>query len=79
MKYYISIFVLTLVLFQPPPSFLVLAQTDPIDDYIQVEMKKRKIPGLALVVIRNGEVVKMKGYGFANLEHDVPVTPGYGV
>ena len=75
MKYYISIFVLTLVLFQLPPSFLVLAQTDPIDDYIQVEMKKRKIPGLALVVIRNGEVVKMKGYGFANLEHDVPVTP----
>jgi CubicO group peptidase (beta-lactamase class C family) len=45
------------------------------DEYIQVEMKKRCIPGLALVVIKNGEVVKMNGYGIANLEHDAPVTP----
>jgi CubicO group peptidase (beta-lactamase class C family) len=45
------------------------------DEYIQDEMKKRRIPGLALAVIKNGEIVKMNGYGVANLEHDVPVTP----
>ena len=45
------------------------------DEYIVDEMKKRRIPGLALVAIKNGEVVKMNGYGVANLEHDVPVTP----
>jgi CubicO group peptidase (beta-lactamase class C family) len=45
------------------------------DEYIQDEMKKRRIPGLALVVIKNGEIVKLNGYGVATLEHDVPVTP----
>lgn len=53
----------------------VFSQTDSVDEYIQAEMKKRLIPGLALVVIQNGEIVKMKGYGYANLEHNVPVTP----
>jgi CubicO group peptidase (beta-lactamase class C family) len=53
----------------------VPAQTDKVDEYIQGEMKPRRIPGLALVAIKNGEVAKIKGYGFANLEHDVPVTP----
>ena len=41
------------------------------DEYIQDEMKKRRIPGLALAVIKNGEIVKMNSYGVANLEHDV--------
>jgi CubicO group peptidase (beta-lactamase class C family) len=45
------------------------------DEYIQDEMKKRRIPGLALVVIKNGEIIKMNGYGLANLEDDAPVTP----
>jgi len=50
------------------------AQADRIDDYIRAEMQKRRIPGLALAVVRNGAVVKMRGYGLANLDHDVPVT-----
>jgi D-alanyl-D-alanine carboxypeptidase len=64
---------LLISLFAAPRS--ALAQNDGIDEYVQGEMKKRKIPGLALVVIKNGEVVMMKGYGLANLDHDVPVTP----
>ena len=51
------------------------ATADTIDDYIQTEMKARRIPGLALAVVRNGTVTKIQGYGVANLEHDVPVTP----
>ena len=51
------------------------AWADRIDDYIKTEMQKRRIPGLALAVVRNGTVVKMQGYGLANLDHDVPVTP----
>ena len=51
------------------------ARADGIDDYIKTEMQKRRIPGLALAVVRNGAVVKMQGYGLANLDHDVPVTP----
>jgi CubicO group peptidase (beta-lactamase class C family) len=70
-----SFVVLALIVFRLFGASLVTAQPDLVDEYIQAEMKKRYIPGLALVVIRDGEVVKMKGYGFANLEHDVPVTP----
>ena len=51
------------------------AQADKIDDYIKREMKKRQIPGVALAVIKDGKVVKMKGYGLANVELGVPVTP----
>jgi len=56
-------------------SSFVGAQTDPIDAYIKAEMEKRRIPGLALTVIQHGEVIKMQGYGLANVELDVPVTP----
>jgi CubicO group peptidase (beta-lactamase class C family) len=48
---------------------------DKVDEYIQSEMKARHIPGLALLVVRDGRIVKAKGYGFANLEHKVPVKP----
>jgi CubicO group peptidase (beta-lactamase class C family) len=51
------------------------ARGDAIDDYIKAEMERRQIPGLALAVVRGGAVVKTRGYGFANLEHDVRVTP----
>jgi len=33
------------------------------------------LPGAAVSVIRDGEVVFSKGYGLANLELDVPITP----
>src|SRR5262245_2965752 len=61
--------------FRPLDSVSTSLSAPTTDEYIQVEMKKRCIPGLALVVIKNGEVVKMNGYGMANLEHDAPVTP----
>jgi D-alanyl-D-alanine carboxypeptidase len=58
----------------------VTAQTsdslpDKVDEYILAEMKKAKIPGIALAVVKDGKVLKAKGYGFANIEHQVPVKP----
>lgn len=56
----------------------VWAQTPPdaaVDRYIQSEMQKRHIPGLALLVARNGQIIRAQGYGFSNLELQVPVTP----
>lgn len=32
-------------------------------------------PGAAVSVIHDGEVVLAKGYGLANLEHEIPITP----
>ncbi len=53
----------------------LFAQTDRIDRYLNLEMQKRQIPGLALAVLKNGKVAKMKGYGLANIELNVAVTP----
>jgi len=50
------------------------AQTDKIDDYVKAQMQTQKIPGLSIAVVRNGEVVKAKGYGLANVELNVPAS-----
>ena len=33
------------------------------------------VAGMSIAVARNGKIVFARGYGFANLEHSVPVTP----
>ena len=52
-----------------------ISRADKIDDIVQKHMTTQKIPGVALMVIRNGKAIKMKGYGLANVEHKVPVKP----
>ena len=39
-------------------------------------MQRQRIPGLVLLVSRNGLPVRMEGYGLANVEWKVPVLPG---
>jgi CubicO group peptidase (beta-lactamase class C family) len=54
------------------------AQSDPtarVDAFVASEMKKQHIPGVSVAVVRDGTVVLAKGYGFANVEHQVPVKP----
>ena len=46
-----------------------------VDEYLQAEMKAQQIPGVSLAVIKDGQIVLAKGYGFANVEHQVPVKP----
>jgi CubicO group peptidase (beta-lactamase class C family) len=46
-----------------------------IDDYIRAEMQSQQIPGVALAVVKDGNVVLARGYGLANVEHQVPVKP----
>ena len=48
---------------------------DRIDDYIHAQMEKRKIPGLALLVVRGGRIERAQGYGFSNVELQMPVKP----
>src|SRR3989442_1997538 len=51
------------------------AITSKVDDYMKAEMQRQHIPGLSLAVIKDGQIVLAKGYGFANVEHQVPVKP----
>ncbi len=50
------------------------APGDDVDRYVQAEMTRQRIPGLSLAVVKDGRVVKARGYGLANVELDVPAT-----
>src|SRR5688572_3936352 len=49
--------------------------TDSAGDFVNGFLKKRQIPGCAVMVRHEGKVVLSEGYGLANLEHGVRVTP----
>lgn len=59
-------------------SALLLAgavRADSLDDALLKEMRLRHVPGLSVLVIKDGKVLREKGYGLANIEHGVKVTP----
>ncbi|WP_295122699.1 serine hydrolase [uncultured Chitinophaga sp.] len=64
--------VIMLILLFPAGAY---AQKDRIDTFIENSMARQRIVGLAVGVIKDGKTVKSKGYGHANLELDIPVTP----
>src|SRR5881628_3407239 len=51
------------------------AERDPVRDFVTAYIAKSRIPGVSLMVRRQGRVVRAEGYGMANLEHRVPVKP----
>ncbi|HEU4786823.1 MAG TPA: serine hydrolase [Gemmatimonadaceae bacterium] len=44
-----------------------------IDEFVRDEMRRQRVPGVAVGVVSKGQVIA-RGYGYANLEHLVPVT-----
>jgi CubicO group peptidase (beta-lactamase class C family) len=46
-----------------------------VAEYVKAEMERQHIPGLALLVTRDGKVVRSEGFGLANVEVQVPVKP----
>jgi CubicO group peptidase (beta-lactamase class C family) len=59
-----------------PAQFAQAAPTtDEVAGVVRAEMEKQHIPGLALLVARNGVPIRTQGFGMANLELNVPVTP----
>jgi CubicO group peptidase (beta-lactamase class C family) len=49
--------------------------SDEVAQYVKTEMARQHIPGIALLVSRNGEIVRAQGIGFSNVELQVPVKP----
>ena len=47
---------------------------DSLDNYINREMKRWQLPGMALAIVKDGKVIFMKGYGYADAEQKTPVT-----
>jgi CubicO group peptidase (beta-lactamase class C family) len=55
-------------------NYTVFGQADSIDVFVQNQMRKRKIPGLQLAIIRHRKIVKTGNYGLANLQDSIPVS-----
>jgi CubicO group peptidase (beta-lactamase class C family) len=49
--------------------------TAQVDEFVRREMFTQHIPGLSLAVNKDGKIVLIKGYGLANVEHQVAVKP----
>ncbi|MFN2456146.1 MAG: serine hydrolase domain-containing protein [Pyrinomonadaceae bacterium] len=52
----------------------VPVRADGVDDYVHEQLQARHIPGLSLVVVREGKIVKAQSYGLANIELNAPVS-----
>jgi CubicO group peptidase (beta-lactamase class C family) len=48
---------------------------DGLDEFVTQAMKDWKVPGLALAVVQGDKVILQKGYGYRDLEKQLPVTP----
>jgi len=46
-----------------------------IDEFVKAEMQRQHLPGVSLAIVQNGTLVYAKGYGYSNVEHQVPVKP----
>jgi CubicO group peptidase (beta-lactamase class C family) len=46
-----------------------------VTKYMKAEMAQQHIPGLALLVAKNGKIVRAEGFGLSNVELQVPVKP----
>lgn len=68
---------LLLLFFFSPLAITAMAQDTPIDqvDAIMAPWHRTDTPGCALAVIQDGAIIHKKGYGMANLEHGIPITP----
>ena len=43
-----------------------------IEEFVSTVMSCRQIPGLSLAVVQGGEIRMSRGYGFADVEQDLP-------
>ncbi len=54
--------------------FTALVYADPVDEYVQAMMAENHIPGAAVAIVKNGNIIKSKAYGLASVEFNAPVT-----
>jgi CubicO group peptidase (beta-lactamase class C family) len=49
--------------------------TDPVDALMRAALAQQRIPGATLLIARAGRIMRVAGYGFANVELHVPAVP----
>ena len=59
----------------PTPTELTTADVEAfLDGYLPGALNSAKIPGAVVSVVKDGEVVTARGYGYADVEAKTPVT-----
>ena len=66
---FLLVLFITTGLFAQQPTFV----NDSLDIYIQREMARWQIPGVAIAIVKDGKVVVTKGYGVTDVETKQPV------
>jgi CubicO group peptidase (beta-lactamase class C family) len=66
---------LALILFAASSQAQNTSSTAAVDQYVKAEMQRQHIPGLSLLVAKNGKIVQAEGFGLSNVELQVPVKP----
>jgi len=51
------------------------ARADKVDDFVKAEMQRQHVPAISIAVIKDGKIIKVEGYGLANVELNVPARP----
>ncbi len=71
MKKNVSLIIFSLIVahLYAQPSFI----KDSLESYIKQGMKDWDIPGLSIVIVKDGQVVHMKGYGVKDIQTNAPV------
>ena len=52
-------------------------QADPVaavDAFVRAEIARQRVPGVAVAAVKAGKVLVSRGFGLANVEHQVPAT-----
>jgi CubicO group peptidase (beta-lactamase class C family)/Tol biopolymer transport system component/ketosteroid isomerase-like protein len=58
-----------------PRSSVARIDEAAVDRAVTEEMRRQNVPGVGLAVLRGNEVVMAKGYGMANIEQQIKVSP----
>ncbi|HYM76831.1 MAG TPA: serine hydrolase domain-containing protein [Candidatus Dormibacteraeota bacterium] len=58
-----------------PTSAQTPETTAAVTEYVKAEMQRQHIPGLSLLVVKDGKIVRAEGFGLSNVELQVPVKP----
>ena len=68
-------FALLIVLFIPISNIQAQIEKQKQVDELFTEWDTNNTPGAAVAIVKDGAIIYKKGYGIANLEYDIPITP----
>src|SRR5260370_42526879 len=52
-----------------------VSQLEPRVDAVFASVDKKDSPGCAIAVVERGKLIYKRGYGMANLDYNIPITP----